>query len=208
MEQNESKINDTKLLYLNDTYMFEGEAKILKFDQDTKGKFVVLDQTIFYAQGGGQPCDFGIIDSQELSLNINFVSFNNGLVQHYFKDEIDQNKLDNLIGRNVSLKIDSERRIINAKSHTSGHLLASIVEKLDKELVGMKGYHFPEGPYVEFKGKLSALTSEELIQKAGELMKERIQSNAIVTVQEEADAKQIEPKKSRLVQIEGYEPVI
>ena len=51
----------TKLLYLEDTYCFEGEGKFLGWGEDQKGKFLVFDQTIFYPQGGGQPSDTGTI---------------------------------------------------------------------------------------------------------------------------------------------------
>jgi Ser-tRNA(Ala) deacylase AlaX len=38
-----------KMLYLVDTYRFETEAKIIQQVED----YIVLDQTIFYTQGGG-----------------------------------------------------------------------------------------------------------------------------------------------------------
>ena len=62
----------TKLLYLDDTYKFESTGKILKFDNDSKGKFLILDQTIFYPQGGGQPSDSGqiIIVDKKITFDI------------------------------------------------------------------------------------------------------------------------------------------
>ena len=216
---------ETLLEYLTDTYKFESEAKILKFDKDQKGNFLVLDKTIFYAQGGGQPCDLGTISiNDEQIFEITFVSFNNGVVQHYYKEnESIMDKLNDFIGLTCLLKIDSSRRLNNAKSHTSGHLLASVVETLDKDLIGVKGYHFPEGPYVEFKGKLAAMTSEELIKKATEIMNEKINAKACVTASEVGQEEinnnnnnnlskspefQLQPgKKARFVQIEGFGPV-
>jgi Ser-tRNA(Ala) deacylase AlaX len=210
--------NETSLEYLTDTYKFEGEAKIIKFDKDQKGNFLVLDKTIFYAQGGGQPCDLGTINLNDQTLEITFVSFNNGLVQHYFKEnETIMDKINSFIGQSCLLKIDSSRRLNNAKSHTSGHLLANVVEMLDKDLIGVKGYHFPEGPYVEFKGKLASMSSEELIKKANEIMNEKIIAKANVTFREDeinnnnlsqSAEFQLQPgKKTRFVQIDGFGPV-
>ncbi len=209
---------ETLLEYLSDTYKFESEAKLLKFDKDQKGNFLLLDKTIFYAQGGGQPCDIGTIILNDHTFEITFVSFNNGVVQHYFKEnESVMNKLNEFIGQTCILKIDSTRRLNNAKSHTSGHLLACVVEMLDKDLIGVKGYHFPEGPYVEFKGKLTSMTNDELIKKANELMNEKINTKACVTAKEvdqneinnnnlsKSAEFQLQPcKKARFVQIEGF----
>jgi Ser-tRNA(Ala) deacylase AlaX len=213
---------ETLLEYLTDTYKFEGDAKVLKFDKDQKGNFLVLEKTIFYAQGGGQPCDIGTINLNDHTFEITFVSFNNGVVQHYFKEsESVMHKLNDFIGQTCVLRIDSSRRLNNAKSHTSGHLLASVVEMLDENLIGIKGYHFPEGPYVEFKGKLTSLSSEELINKANKIMNEKINAKANVSATEVGQDEinnnnnlskspefQLQPgKKARFVQIEGFGPV-
>jgi Ser-tRNA(Ala) deacylase AlaX len=206
--------NDTLLLYLNDTYQFEGRTRLVAHGKDeVKGAYVVLEETIFYPQGGGQPSDVGTIEIEETGtiLNVHFVSFVNGRVHHYVKESVEDLKP----GSSSFVKIDSERRLKNAKSHTSGHLLANIVEALAPELTGIKGYHFPEGPYVEFKGKLTSLTNAHLIEKLVQIAKEKIASNTDVS------AREVDPdtlknsgeyhlpsgKKARVVQIDGYEPV-
>ncbi|RNA33148.1 hydrolase [Brachionus plicatilis] len=208
-----NKPKDTKLLYLSDTYKFEAESILVCSGSDTKGTFVVLDETIFYPQGGGQPSDVGIIEVDNRTLNVHFVSFNNGIVQHYVKESV-----ENLnYASPCKMKIDSDRRLKNAKSHTGGHLLAGIVEKIAPELVGVKGHHFPEGPYVEFKGKLSSFTTNEFIDKVTELIKENIDANRIVSAREidqlelrnlrNTEYQLQEGKKARVVQIDDFEPV-
>ena len=48
----------TRALYLEDSYLKECTATIVRV---MEGKRVVLDQTIFYPRGGGQPHDTGKI---------------------------------------------------------------------------------------------------------------------------------------------------
>jgi Ser-tRNA(Ala) deacylase AlaX len=205
---------ETLLLYLLNTYQFEGESKVVGYGCDAKGSYVILNETIFYPQGGGQPSDIGTIETIDgLVLNVYFVSFLNGKVYHYIKENT--NALE--CGKTCFMKIDSERRLKNAKSHTSGHLLASIVEKIAPELVAFKGYHFPEGPYVEFKGKLTSLSNTDLIQKVTEISREKIALNVQVMAKEvdhevlqnlKATEFQLQKgKKARVVEIDGFEAV-
>ncbi|MBR0034343.1 MAG: alanyl-tRNA editing protein, partial [Synergistaceae bacterium] len=52
----------TRKLYYEDLYAREFDAEILSLTE-YDGKFhVVLNQTLFYPGGGGQPCDLGTID--------------------------------------------------------------------------------------------------------------------------------------------------
>jgi len=46
---------ETLLLYLSNTYQFEGKSKLLSHGCDAKGPYVILSETIFYPQGGGNP---------------------------------------------------------------------------------------------------------------------------------------------------------
>ena len=196
----------TLLLYLRNTYQFESEANILDFGQNDKGSFMLLNQTIFHPQGGGQPSDVGNIEIDCKTFFINFVGSINGVVHHYYTGN-DQVEVSELIGKTVKLKVDSEERLNHAKSHTSGHLLSCVVEKLAPELKGLKGYHFPEGSYVEFQGKLSTCTNEELIKNSAKLMQAAINNQAEVSVNELLNGDEENSKKLRTITIDGYEAI-
>ncbi len=194
-----SDLYPTKLVYLTDTYKFICQAKILKTGKDdAKGNFLILDQTIFYPQSGGQPSDTGTASVDETcSLDITFAAFQGETVLHFVKQDLQ----DDWPGKSIVLKLDQDRRLLNAKSHTAGHLMGSIVEKLAPELVGIKGFHFPEGPNVEFTGKLTSYASDELLKKTNEIMKEEIDKQVELSVRESESGE----KNNRVVFIPGYE---
>jgi Ser-tRNA(Ala) deacylase AlaX len=61
------------------------------------------------------------------------------------------------------MRVDSERRLKNARSHTAGHLLDTAIRLCGIDIVPGKGYHFPDGPYVEYIGELEPMKKEALI---------------------------------------------
>jgi Ser-tRNA(Ala) deacylase AlaX len=140
----------TKLNYLNDTYLFESTAVFVEMKENEKGKAAILDETIFHPQGGGQPADRGEITSDHGVFLVNDVRLDEtGTVWHLgeFKNGEFQK------GEKVFLKVDRDRRILNAKLHSAGHLIDCAVLKMGMEnLRPTKGFHFPEGPSVEYDG--------------------------------------------------------
>ena len=140
----------TKLNYLNDTYLFESEVVFVEVRENEKGKAVILNETIFYPQGGGQPADYGEIISTNAVFIVTDVRLDeDGTVWHF--GEFKNGKFEK--GEKITLKIDKNRRILNAKLHSAGHLLDCAVTKMGIEnLKPTKGFHFPDGPYVEYDG--------------------------------------------------------
>ena len=71
-----------------------------------------------------------------------------------------------------------------------------------------KGYHFPEGPYIEFKGKLMTMSSDELISRVHSIVIEDIlASRQLIVIQRDDDSVSSSKKKMRFVQIDGYSEV-
>lgn len=149
----------TKLLYLSNTYQFSSSATVIKVINENDQHTVILDQTIFYPQSGGQPSDRGMIEFEAQKFTVKQVKFNGDKhVEHIGQFE-GGNGFE--IGSLVTLNIDKNTRIMNAKLHTAGHFLDATIQIMGLHLKGKKGYHFPEGPYVEFEG-VTDLSVEEL----------------------------------------------
>ena len=109
----------TKLLYLDDSYLKECDATVLS----TEGNKIILDQTVFYARGGGQPTDKGIIKRGEEEYKVLEVKKENGEIVHI----LDKEGLKE--GDKVHCVIDWQRRYKLMRMHTAAHVLASIFYK-------------------------------------------------------------------------------
>jgi Ser-tRNA(Ala) deacylase AlaX len=61
--------------------------------------------------------------------------------------------------------VDGEFRKTNARIHSAGHLLDVAMNRAGKtELKPGKGYHFVEGPYVEYIGVVPENERDELVK--------------------------------------------
>ncbi len=108
----------TSEIFRDDSYKKECEAKIL----DSGDNWIILDQTVFYAEGGGQLGDTGLIKAGQQEIQIENTIKENDLIKHIFNS-----KFDFEIGDNVTCIIDWDRRYKLMKMHTSLHLLCSLV---------------------------------------------------------------------------------
>ncbi len=108
----------TKALYLEDSYLKECDATVVSV---TDGKYIILDQTIFYPKGGGQPWDTGKIIKENEIHNVVYVGKFSGEISH----EVDQKGLRE--GDKVHCVLNWERRYKLMRSHTSAHVFASLL---------------------------------------------------------------------------------
>lgn len=121
------------------------ESKIVKFRKVTaKNKTfyqIVLDQTPFYAESGGQVGDTGVLESVNETVEIYNTTKENNLTIHHAA------KLPENLTATFTAKINVEKRQLTANNHSATHLL-------DYALRSVLGTH------VEQKGSL--VTSERL----------------------------------------------
>lgn len=111
----------TRLLYLDDSYLKEFDARVAQVRSDGG---IVLDQTGFYYTSGGQPCDLGRLvckaDGREFS--VKEVRKLEGEVVHLIEGASDLAPGDALHGL-----IDWPRRHRHMRMHTAGHALGAIL---------------------------------------------------------------------------------
>jgi len=160
----------TILNYLNDTFLLKCDASVQSTGRNEKGLYVVLDQTVAYPQGGGQPADQGFLIDEEAEIPLTFVGFQNGEVLH----NVPESALEKIkVGKTYTVQVDPTHRMNSARLHTSGHLVSHVMESIEPSLVPIKGYHFPDGSYVEFVND-QAVDVSQLIDRANRAIEEMI----------------------------------
>ncbi len=108
----------TRMLFLGDSYLRECEAVVTSIKDS---KYVILDQTVFYPKGGGQPWDTGKIIREKEVFNVVYVGKFSGEISH----EVDRVGLQE--GDKVHCVLDWERRYKLMRSHTAAHVFASLL---------------------------------------------------------------------------------
>jgi misacylated tRNA(Ala) deacylase len=112
----------TKLLYLNSidrAYLKEFDARILRTSED----YAVLDQTLFYPEGGGQESDTGILRYDGGESRVRRVE-KKGIIKHLL-DHLPPAGTEHVHGI-----LDWERRHANMKMHTAQHLVSGLAYDL------------------------------------------------------------------------------
>jgi len=179
---------ETYLACLDNTYKFEDDSQVKAVVTCEDGRTAVLtDKTIFYPQGGGQPADTGVIQSETAKFQVNDVRMVNGQVYHYGTFSTGSFALRD----QVKLMISSERRILNARLHSAGHVIDIAVQNLGLRWQPSKGYHFPDGPYVEYVGAIESAEDKEkfpkeIEAKAQSFISENLPVKAVVSESNEA----------------------
>lgn len=170
----------TEFIFLVDSQTLEGKATVLDVvDWPAGGKAVVLDRTWFYPQGGGQPADWGRIESANGCFGVKDVRKESGVVYHigdFSRDSFAAGEL-------VQILVDGERRALHNKLHSAGHLLDVVMERIGYVMEPTKGYHFPNSPYVEYAGDIPAEKRQEICRLAEAEANQLIQTGGEVKIQ-------------------------
>ena len=148
----------TKLLYLEDFNLLTFEAAVVDALEENGKTIVILDRTAFYPQGGGQPYDKGILESPQARFLVEEVRFVDGLVKHIGQFDHDSFRKE----ESIKGTIEKARRDLHSRLHSAGHVVDMAVTTLNLNWIPGKGYHFPEGPYVEYAGSLNGLDKQQL----------------------------------------------
>ena len=109
----------TDLLFHKDSYLQSTNATVIKIVEDNG---IVLDRTVFYPGGGGQPHDLGVISIGNQNVAVTKVQNVKGEVIHWVEDNHGITT-----GQSVTAEIDWDRRYTLMRTHTALHILCGVV---------------------------------------------------------------------------------
>ncbi len=167
----------TELLYLNDSYLKEFEARVVK----AEGNRAELDQTAFYPESGGQPSDRGRIISGGEEFLLVKARKQAGSVVH----ELDREGLK--AGDAVKGVIDWAWRYKMMRMHTAAHIITMAVQSIMPEALvtgGQIGFEESRDDYA--LQELSPEMVKEIEEKANSIVKQGLEVKAYELPREEA----------------------
>ncbi len=140
----------TKQIYYQDPYQTELECTVLSAEPSGNLLNVVLAQTIFYPEGGGQPSDRGTLGDA----HIEYVRMSDGEIIHQVKGNLNE-------GDVVKAVIDWNWRYKYMQIHTAGHVLHDVLMTIVSNLKPIKGGHGKK-PFIEYEGELDPSLKEQI----------------------------------------------
>jgi alanyl-tRNA synthetase len=162
-------------------HTFETESKILKYRktkiQGKESFQIILDNTPFYAESGGQVGDTGVLIFDNEKIPVVNTRKENDLIIHFIE------KLPANIDAKVIAKIDLEKRMRTAIHHSATHLLHAALRKVLGNHVSQKG-SLVNDEYLRFDFSHFSKVSEEEIRKIESLVNEKIRENIPVVIKE------------------------
>ena len=114
-----------KQLCYTDAYLRSVEAKVVAVD-DSDGRLIVLDRTVFYPGGGGQPSDRGLVlrTGDGRTWTVKDARKSSGEIVHELEaDDADLPR----VGDAVRVDLDWARRLALMRTHTALHALCGVV---------------------------------------------------------------------------------
>jgi alanyl-tRNA synthetase len=159
----------------------ETESRVIKYRKTkTKGKEIfqiILRETPFYAESGGQVGDTGILSFGEEQIPVLNTKKENELILHFTE------KLPSNVEAKVVAKVDLQKRRKTAVHHSATHLMHAALRKVLGTHVQQKGSLVNED-YLRFDfSHFSKMTREE-IEKVESIVNEKIRENIPVVIRQ------------------------
>lgn len=185
-------MKETIRLFDRDGYATEFEACVLSCEKKEENYEIVLDQTLFFPQEGGQSPDRGRLENRE----VQDVQIRQGIIYHTLSQPLVE-------GQKVKGKISWEYRFSNMQQHSGEHIFSGTVHRL----FGLNnvGFHLSDQIVtMDFDGPLTSQQLETVEWEVNKAVAENLEVQ--VSYPTEAELQTLEYRSK--IEIEGQVRII
>ena len=188
----------TEKLFYQDSHRTEFTAKVISCEEAKDGYRVVLDQTVFFPEGGGQYADTGMLGDTEVT----DVHEKDDVIYHTTKAPLEA-------GSEVNGKINWDERFEKMQQHTGEHIVSGIAH----ERFGYNNVGFHLGSdycTMDFDGPISKEQLKEIEAAANEAVYQDLEIKILYPSKDELKDLDYRSKieiegQVRIVEIPGYD---
>ncbi|MDO4489749.1 MAG: alanine--tRNA ligase-related protein [Lachnospiraceae bacterium] len=105
-------------LFYKDSYLTTCTSSVLECRPSKKGYEIILDRTVFYPEGGGQPGDRGFLNN----IPVKDTQEKNGQILHYTDSPLEP-------GTSVTASIDWNYRFDLMQQHSGEHMVSGVIHR-------------------------------------------------------------------------------
>ena len=174
---------------------FHATIQDIQYDKNTT---LILDQTLFFPEEGGQCADTGTIDGYEVI----DVQISKGIIKHILKGHVELE-----IGNEIQGEIDWDLRFSNMQNHSGEHIFSGIVHR--EYGYDNVGFHLGKDVVsVDFNGPIDEVSLRRIEKEVNQVIYENRVIRAYYPSEEELASLDYRSKKEvdsplRIVEIEN-----
>ena len=177
----------TEKLFYKDAYQKTFEATVIECREGKKGYEIILDQTAFYPEGGGQPGDIGYLQTGDQKVEVTDTHEKDGEILHFCGQPLEK-------GSKVTGSIDWERRFDLMQNHSGEHIVSGLVHH--KFRYNNVGFHMGKDTVtIDFDGEFSVEDMYWFEQEANARIWANEQVDITSYTEEEAETVEYRSKK-------------
>ena len=177
----------TEKLFYKDAYQKTFEATGTECREGKKGYEIILDQTAFYPEGGGQPGDIGYLQTGDQKVKVTDTHEKDGKILHFCGQPLEK-------GSKVTGSIDWERRFDLMQNHSGEHIVSGLVHH--KFGYNNVGFHMGKDTVtIDFDGEFSVEDMYRFEQEANARIWANEQVDITSYTEKEAETVEYRSKK-------------
>lgn len=188
----------TEKLFYQDSHMKEFQATVVSCEPQKDHYLIVLDQTAFFPEGGGQYADTGKLGDVEIT----DVHEKDGVIYHTANMPLE-------VGSTVTGRLHWEERFEKMQQHTGEHIVSGLVH----ERFGYQNVGFHLGSdycTMDFNGPITKEQLKEIEREANEAVYQNLDIQVVYPSKEELSDMEYRSKieiegQVRIVVVPGYD---